>query len=61
MIEGLAQWLTGETCLAPVPSSALHMHACHPALPYLSTGLAGCSVDPGNNRGARKLARTPGL
>jgi hypothetical protein len=32
-----------------------------PAVPYLSTGVAGCSVDPGNNRGARKLARTPGL
>jgi len=26
---------------------------------YLSTGLAGCSVDPENNRGVRKLARTP--
>ena len=25
---------------------------------YLSTGLAGCSVNPGNSRGARKLART---
>jgi hypothetical protein len=30
-----------------------------PAVPYLSTKLAGCSVDPGNSRGARKLARTP--
>jgi len=30
-----------------------------PAMPYLSTGLAGYSVDPGNSRGARKLARTP--
>jgi hypothetical protein len=26
---------------------------------YLSTGLAGCSVDPENSRGVRKLARTP--
>jgi hypothetical protein len=26
---------------------------------YLFTGLAGCSVDPGNSRGARKLTRTP--
>jgi hypothetical protein len=26
---------------------------------YLSTGLAGCLVDPENNRGVRKLARTP--
>jgi len=30
-----------------------------PVVPYLSTGLAGCSVDPGNSRGARKLTRTP--
>jgi len=29
------------------------------AVPYLFTGLAGCSVSPGINRGARKLARTP--
>jgi len=28
-------------------------------MPYLSTGLARCSVDPGINRGARKLTRTP--
>jgi len=28
-------------------------------VPYLSTGLVGCSVDPGNSRGARKLTRTP--
>ena len=58
-LEGLVQWSTGEAWLAPVPSSTLHVHACHPAVPYLSTGLAGCSVDPGNSRGARKLARTP--
>jgi hypothetical protein len=34
-LEGLAQWSTGEACLAPVPSSTLHVHACHPrgALP----------------------------
>jgi hypothetical protein len=30
-----------------------------PAVPYLSTGLAGCPVEPGNSRGARKLDRTP--
>jgi hypothetical protein len=35
------------------------MHAYHPAVPYLFTGLAGYSVDPGNSRGARKLTRTP--
>jgi hypothetical protein len=29
-----------------------------PVVSYLSTGLAGCSVDPGNSRGARKLAWT---
>ncbi|KAJ6987194.1 hypothetical protein NC653_020429 [Populus alba x Populus x berolinensis] len=29
-----------------------------PAVPYLPTGLAGCSVGPENSRGARKLART---
>jgi hypothetical protein len=29
------------------------------AVPYLPTGLAGCSVDPGISRGARKLTRTP--
>nr|TKS00238.1 hypothetical protein D5086_0000184510 [Populus alba] len=32
-----------------------------PAVSYLPTGLAGCSVGPGNSRGARKLARTPRL
>jgi hypothetical protein len=30
-----------------------------PVISYLSTGLAGCSVDPGISCGARKLARTP--
>jgi len=29
-----------------------------PAVPYMSTGLAGCSVGPGISRGAHKLART---
>jgi hypothetical protein len=29
-----------------------------PAVFYLSTELVGCSVDPGTNRGARKLTRT---
>jgi hypothetical protein len=32
-----------------------------PAMPYPSTGIAGCLVDPEINRGARKLVRTPGL
>ena len=30
-----------------------------PAMSYLPTGLAGCSVDPGISCGTRKLARTP--
>jgi hypothetical protein len=30
-----------------------------PAVPYMPTGFAGCSVDRGISRGARKLARTP--
>jgi hypothetical protein len=30
-----------------------------PAVPYMPTGLAGCSVGPRISRGARKLARTP--
>jgi len=36
--------------------------ACTPIIPamsYLPTGLAGCSVGPGISCGARKLARTP--
>jgi hypothetical protein len=36
--------------------------ACTPvtlAVPYLSIGLAGCSVGPRISRSARKLARTP--
>jgi len=28
-----------------------------PVVLYLSTGLAGCSVDPENSRGVHKLAR----
>ena len=32
-----------------------------PAVPYMLTGLAGCSVGRGINRGARKLTRTPTL
>jgi hypothetical protein len=29
-----------------------------PAVPYLLTGLAGCSVDSGISRGTRNLVRT---
>jgi hypothetical protein len=40
----------------------VRVSACTPVIPavfYLSTGLAGCSVDPGISCSARKLARTP--
>jgi len=40
----------------------VRVSACTPVTPavfYLSTGLAGCSVGPGISCGARKLARTP--
>ena len=45
-------------CLCHLGSS-LSVHVCHPAVSYLSTGLAGCSVDPRISCGACKLARTP--
>jgi hypothetical protein len=46
------------------PASALYIRilvctSVTPAVPYLSTGLAGCSVGPGISRGACKLTRTP--
>ena len=34
------------------------MYVCHPAVPYLSTGLIGCSMGSGISRSACKLART---
>jgi len=60
-LGGLLQWSTSEAYFAPVPSSTFHVHVCHPALPYLSTELAGCSLNPGTSRGARKLLKHPGL
>jgi hypothetical protein len=39
--------------------SSSHGHACHPAVIYMLTEFAGCSVGRGINRGACKLARTP--
>ena len=49
-----------KACFATVPSSILYVHLpVTPAVPYLPTGLAGCSVGPGLSCGARKLARTP--
>ena len=57
----LSRGLVGEgTCsLSLYPGSILFVHVCHPAVPYLSIGLAGCLVGPEISRGARKLARTP--
>jgi len=49
----------GRLCLAYVPW--VRAFACTPvipAVPYMPTELAGCSVGPGISRGARKLIRT---
>jgi len=40
-------WIRAFTCMSVTP-----------AVPYMSTGLAGYSVDPRISRGARKLTRT---
>jgi hypothetical protein len=58
-LEVIDQSWTGEVCFILVSSSTFYVHACHPVIPYLFTGLAGCSVDSGNSRGTRKLVRTP--
>ena len=44
----LVTWVRASACTSVTP-----------AVFYLSTGLAGCSVDPGISCGARKLDRTP--
>jgi len=41
-------WVRASACMSVTP-----------AVSYLSTGLAGCSVGPWISCGARKLARTP--
>jgi len=41
-------WIRASACIFIIP-----------AVSYLSTGLAGCSVGSGISCGARKLARTP--
>jgi hypothetical protein len=41
-------WVRVFTCMPVIP-----------AVPYMLTGLAGCSVGPEISRSARKLARTP--
>jgi len=47
------------TCSFPLhQGSNLTVHIYHPAVPYMLTGLAGCSVSPGISCGARKLVRT---
>jgi len=43
-----ASWVQASACMSVTP-----------AVPYLFIGLAGCSMDPGISRGARKLVRTP--
>ena len=46
----------------PISASWVQVSACMsvtPVMSYLSTGLAGCSVDPEISRGACKLARKP--
>jgi hypothetical protein len=49
-----------KSCSLPMyPGSNLTVHACHPAVPYMLIGFAGCSVGRGICRGARKLARKP--
>jgi len=48
-----------KACFVTVPSSIISVYQpVTPVVPYLSTGLAGCSVGPGISCGARKLART---
>jgi len=54
----VAQWWQGF----PASASWVQALVCTPVIPavfYLPTRLAGCSVDPGISRGARKLTRTP--
>jgi hypothetical protein len=56
-VLGLA---VGGACLLQLLlGSSPRAHVCHPAVPYMSTGFAGCSVGRGISRGVRKLARTP--
>jgi hypothetical protein len=58
-------FLAIETRVVRVCFFCLHLglnftvYICHPAVPYMLTGFAGCSVGRGISRGARKLTRTP--
>jgi len=52
-------WPSGPGREFPASASWVQALVCTsitPAVSYLSTGLAGCSVGPGISRGARKLA-----
>jgi hypothetical protein len=46
-LEGLAAVVNRVTCSAPVPSSTLYVHACHPRGALPAPGLAGCPVGRG--------------
>ena len=58
-----SQWKWGwRICSLPVSiESSLCGMPVTPAVSYLLTRLAGCSVDHGISRGAHKLTRTPTL
>jgi hypothetical protein len=48
-----------KACFVTIPSSIVSVYQpVTPVVPYLPTGLAGCSVGPRISCGARKLART---
>jgi hypothetical protein len=50
-----------KTCLIVHQGLSFTVHVCHPAVPYMFTGLTEYSVDSEISCDARKLARTPGL
>ena len=56
---------SGNKAVEFVPLISIESFLCGmpvtPTVPYLFTGLAGCSVDRVISRGTRKLARTPTL
>jgi hypothetical protein len=59
IIERLGLAVGGACLLPPLLGSSPHVHACHPAVSYMPTGFAGCSVSREISHGARKLTRTP--
>jgi hypothetical protein len=46
-LEGLAAVVNCVSCSALVPGSTFYVHPVTPAVPYLLTELAGCSVGRG--------------